>query len=1200
MDIRILGPLEVLEDGRALELGGTKQRAVLAMLALHANRVVSLDQLVAALWEDDPPDSARKALQVYVSQLRKVIGRERLQTRGGGYVLRAGPDELDLTRFERLRDSGEIDRALSLWRGTPLGDLVDHRFAQAESARLEELRLACLEQRVERDLADGRHAEVVGELEGLVHAYPHREHLHAELMLALYRSGRQAEALEAYQSARGALVSDLGLEPGRELRDLHQQILKQDPALDLPVRRRPAASEPEPPASAPTAPMRKTVTVMFCDLTDSTPMGERLDPEALRAVMTGWFEAMRAPIDRAGGTVEKFVGDAVMAVFGVPVVHEDDAFRAVQAAVEMQSAAADLDLEVRIGLNTGEVVTGDPTTTLVTGDAVNTAKRLEEAAAPGEILIGAATRRLVANATELEPAGEVTAKGKSEPVEAWRVRSTIQGASPFARRLDAPLVGRTSELAFLESELDKAVRENACRIVTIHGAAGIGKSRLVQELLAHSGSRVKALRTRCVPYGEGITFLPLRELLADAGGEQALAAGSREEIFLSVRRLFEGLARERPLLVCIDDVHWAQPTLLDLIEYVVGWSGDAPILLVCLARPELYDARPRWPGAAVALDALDESEAAELLEELASEWPITPEARAQISEVAEGNPLYLEQLVAMLAEQGAQPVMPPTIQALITARLDGLEPGEQAVLQRAAVAGRDFSRSAVADLSPAEERDDVGAALLSLVRKELVRPARSDDPDEDGFRFRHVLIRDAAYAEIPKRSRIELHERFASWLEQREATPALVGYHLEQAYRSGADIGVPDEGIAARAGEVLAAAGRRAYARDDVRAAVNLLQRAADLVHGDAEVLILLGSARMSSGDFDLGHTALLAAREAAAGDRRLEIRAAIELEFHAALTRAAPSAAEIVAVAEAALPVLEELGDDAGLSRAWRLISEANAIASRWEDRARALERALQYAQRAGDHRQQSSIVALLAQALHYGPTPVDAAIKRCDELLGAGDNDRALAAALMSTLGGLHAMRGEFDRARSLWSQSRALYDELGLQHRRAARSLIAANIELLAGDPVAAERELRLGYDTLAAMGETWVRATLAAYLAAVLAELGRDEDAIALTRESETNASADDVVTQVVWRGARARALAHAGGGADAAAFALDAVQRAAETDFLDLRAGAFLDLAAVLAATDPDGATDAAAEAAHEYERKGNVVGAERARSLVTV
>ncbi|HKT43832.1 MAG TPA: BTAD domain-containing putative transcriptional regulator [Gaiellaceae bacterium] len=1176
MDIRILGPLEVLDEGRALELGGAKQRAVLALLALNANRVVSVDRIAQALWDDNPPESARKAVQVYVSQLRKTLGRERVQTKGSGYLLRVEPDELDLARFQRLRDEGELDAALALWRG------------ESEVAWLEDLRLGCLEERIDRELAAGRHAEIVGELEALARAQSLRERVRAQLMLALYRSGRQADALEAYRVARDAFADELGIEPGRELRDLHQRILQQDPALDL-ARADPA---PPPPAqSASAAVMRKTVTVLFCDLADSTQLGERLDPEALRTVMSRWFEAMRAPIERSGGTVEKFVGDAVMAVFGIPAVHEDDAFRAVRAAVEMRDAAETLELQVRIGVNTGEVITGDGRTTLVTGDAVNTAKRLEEAAAPDEILIGGATHKLVAHAAETEPTAAVAAKGKSEPVEAWRVLGTIAGATPVARRLDARLVGRRDELAVLVDAFEAAASERSCRLVTVTGAAGIGKSRLAHELVERLAGRARVLSTRCLPYGDGVTLLPLRELIGD------IPDGTTDEVFAEVRRRLQAEAADRPLLVRIEDVHWAAPTFLDLVEYLAGWLRAAPVFIVCLARPELYDERPRWPGVAIALEALTDVETGEMLEELAAEWPVTPDERARIGEIAEGNPLFLEQLVAMVADAGTTP-MPPTIQALLTARLDRLAPFEQAVLQRGAVAGREFSLSAVADLTPNDERGDVAATLLALVRKEFIRPAPERFPSDDGFRFRHALIRDAAYAEIPKRTRAELHERFADWIAARGAANDLVGYHLEQAALCREEIGDPDRSLSARAGRLLAAAGSHAFSRDDVRAARNLLERAAQLLPDGparAEVLILLGSTYMNAGDFTNAKPVLAEAQAIARahGDRRLDVRAGIELAFQAVFTGDA-SSAEMTTVAEEAIPPLEALGDDFGLSRAWRLMSEPHIIACHWGDAASAMERSIDHARRAGDRRQESSLIGLLAQALLWGPTPVHEAIVRCERFLADAGEDNALAAALMSPLGALYAMRGEFERARLLWHESRDLYEKLGLRHRRATRSLIGGLIELLAGDAEAAEREVRLGYDTLSAMGETYVRATLGAYLAAILAELGRDAEAIELTRESEANAAADDISTEVVWLGARARALARGGDPDTAVQLARDAVRRAEATDFSDLRAGALLDLAAV------SGDADAAARAVEEYERKGNVVGAARARALVTV
>jgi len=534
----------------------------------------------------------------------------------------------------------------------------------------------------------------------------------------------------------------------------------------------------------------------------------------------------------------------------VPQVHEDDALRAVRAALEMQAAVERLNAElveasqpplrIRIGINSGEVVTGDGATALVTGDAVNTAKRLEEAAGAGDILIGEATRRLVENATELEPVAAVHAKGKRRPVESWRVRGAIEGAAPIARRLDAPLVGRRGELAFLRAELAAASRERSCRLVTVYGAAGIGKSRLAAELLAAARADCEVVTARCVPYGDGLTFLPVGDLVRSAGGEDAVvravaaepdgalvaerirgaiggddAATSTEETFWAIRRMLEALARERPLVACIEDVHWGEPTFLDLLEYVAGWSRDAPILLLCLARPDLLEARPRWGGAAVTLEPLTDAESDELLRSLSAEWPLPAEARPAIADAAEGNPLFVEQLVAMLAETGSTRV-PPTIQALLAARLDQLQPLERRLLARAAVAGREFARSAVAHLCPDDERPGIAATLLSLVRKELVRPAASTLPGDDGFGFRHALIRDAAYGTLPKEERAALHERYATWLEEHGQEGELVGYHLEQAHRCRRDLGRPDDALARRAGELLGDAGARALAREGV------------------------------------------------------------------------------------------------------------------------------------------------------------------------------------------------------------------------------------------------------------------------------------------------------------------------------------------------------------------------------------------------
>ncbi len=1230
MEFRVLGPLEVVEGGRAVDLGGAKQRALLALLAINANRVVSRDRLVEALWEGEPPETAGKALQVYVSQLRKQLGRERLETGPSGYLLRLAPDELDLARFQRLHESGRPDAALALWRGDPLADFAEQRFAHAEIARLQELRLSCIEQRVEHDLVEGRRGELVGELDALVREHPLREQLRAQLMLAFYRAGRQAEALETYQAARSALVDELGIEPGRPLRELHQQILRQDPALDLPtlehVERIAAPAEPshrQPPARP--GEVRKTVTVVFCDLADSTELGERLDPESLRALMARWYNAMRVPLEGHGGTVEKFIGDAVMAVFGVPQVHEDDALRAVLAAVEMHRALGALnaevgsDLRIRIGVNSGEVVAGEGSATLVTGDAVNTAKRLEEAAAPGEILISSVTRQLVQNATELEPAGEVLAKGKKEPVEAWRVLGTIPGAAPYARRLDARLVGRSHELAFLRDELAAVERARTCHLVTVYGTAGIGKSRLAAEFLAEARGRARVLTARCLPYGDGITFLPLAELVHSVGGERALGEAvaaepdgamiveriggalgssaqpsSSEETFWAVRRLLETLARERPLVVSVEDVHWAQPLFLDLLEYVAGWSRDAPIIVLCLARPELLDARPRWSGAALTLEPLTEVESEQLLDELAAEWPIDPETRVEIADRAEGNPLFLEQMIAMISGHEALPrEVPPTIQALLAARLDQLEPLERSVLERAALVGKEFWRGAVLELSPPAERADVSPALLSLVRKELVRPEQTPFVGDDGFRFRHALICDAAYSAMPKRTRGELHERFAAWLERHDGEDELVGYHLERAAQYRAALGAPDEVLSKHAATMLAAAGRRAFARDDSHAAANLFLRACELLgSGDAERLEPLRRASLAlwwSGNVEDArrlldeHIALAVTLGNAAEEwsGRLDLAASN-------LVTGIIDADELLEVAEEAIRVFDP-SDDASLARAWRRVAHAYMAKGRYADSGEAAERALAHARAGGERFEEARIVDLLCTSLLYGPAPADAAVLRCEGMLVEADGSQVLGANIAAALVGLLGMRGGFDAARDRARLAEQIYLELDLQLAFVGLTQVTGPMELLAGNPAAAERELQRGLDILQPHGSDGYQEAL---LAEALYQRGRLDDAALHAGMAEQLAAADNFQAQVTWRCVRAK-LEATESPERALALAGEAVSLAEVTDATNLIADALADLAVVLGAARDDTAAEVMRRALDLYEQKGNVAAAHR-------
>jgi class 3 adenylate cyclase/tetratricopeptide (TPR) repeat protein len=995
---------------------------------------------------------------------------------------------------------------------------------------------------------------------------------------------------------------------------------------------------------------RRTVTVLFADVADSTPLGERLDPESLRQVMSRWFARMSEVLVRHGGTVEKFIGDAVMAVFGIPELHEDDALRAVRAATELRVAMTTLNDEldelgvhigIRVGLNTGEVVAGDGTggQMLVTGDPVNVAKRLEEAARTGEILIGENTRRLVANAALLEPREELTVKGKSGPVVAWNVLGVIAGAPAYARRLDAPLVGREEELRRLREIFATVSAQRSCQLVTLVGPAGIGKSRLAAELSWALRGEARTVSGRCLPYGDGITFWPVVQIIGALGGEDgvseilasaedaeaveervlsvlgsgALAPGS--EMFWAVRRLFEEAARELPVMIVFEDIHWAAPTLLDLIEYLAGWTHDAPVLLLCLARPDLFEERQSWlsaPNATeVVLGPLTDAELEQLLDEIAQEWPLDAAARARIAEAAEGNPLYVEQMAAMLAEGGSVGAIPPTIHALLAARLDRLPPDERAVLERASVAGKDFVRSAVLQLFDEDERTGVDARLLNLTRKDLLtpRPGR-----EDAYRFRHALIRDAAYAGIPKERRAQLHERFAEWAARTNAGRAgdldeIVGYHYEQAVRYRQELAALDEDVRAladRAGILLARAGERSFARHDMPAAVNLLARATTLLSEEhairLQALPQLGSALMKTGDFSRADGVLgeALAGAAAAGDKKLELRTLIEREFFRTFTNPESSTEEIIRVAETTIPLLEELHDELGLAKAWWLRSEADAIAGRWAARTEALERALVHAKRASDPREISTIIGLLARALAYGPTPVPEAIRRCEELSESVGGDVEVRAGIASTLAGLHAMQGQFDEARTLAEEGRAIYEELGLRYMLAGEhSFASGSIELLAGDPAAAVRELRWGYNALEQMGERGTRSTLSAFLAQALVEQGEYLEAIEFSKISEETGAAADVVTQAVWRAARAGALVQMGDVSNAELLAEEAVSLATGTDFLDLHGTTLLVLAGVLRAAGDSGAAPLLVERARQaFERKGNLVSEARAAALL--
>jgi class 3 adenylate cyclase/tetratricopeptide (TPR) repeat protein len=978
--------------------------------------------------------------------------------------------------------------------------------------------------------------------------------------------------------------------------------------------------------SAPAREQRKVVTVLFCDVTGSTELGEQLDPETLRALLARYFERMKAIVERHGGSVEKFIGDAVMAVFGVPVVHEDDAFRAVRAALEMRDAFPALGCQGRIGVTTGEVVTGT-TERLATGDAVNVAARLEQAASPGEILIGQATLRLTRDAVEVEKMAPLSLKGKAEPVAAYRLIS-VRGDQPITRQFDRPMVGRETELDRLRAAFDQAVRDRSCQLFTVLGPAGVGKSRLALEFLAGRADAL-VVRGRCLPYGDGITYWPVVEVvkqlpsaaLEGAGAatvvpllRDELVATSREDIAWAFRKLLERVAAERPLVCVFDDIQWGEETFLDLVEHIADLSRDAPILLLCMARPELLDRRPGWAGGkvnatTVLLEALGPLETDVMIESLGH---FDEALAARVRDAAEGNPLFIEQMVALVQESGNGDVtVPPTIQALLAARLDQLEPSERAVLERGSVEGRIFHRRAVEALAP----DDgaVAMRLTSLVRKELVRPDKPVFSGDDAFRFRHLLIRDAAYDALPKATRAELHERFADWLEAHGQDlvelDEILGYHLEQAYSYRRQLGLTDEGQATlgdRAARYLANSGRRAAVRGDAPAAARLLGRAAALLPEESpqrlKLLPSLGTALLEVGSWDGARDVLSQAATSAqrVGDSGTAARATVGLVYIEMHTDADASHAKARAELESAIRVFQELDDKSGLARALDIAAMLRFWSGKNAAAIEEMELAARHAREAGDRSQEIEALAGIVMALVYGPEPVATALLRIEEIERQSDGAGRLQASALRGQAGLHAMSGNLDQARELITTADKMAEELGLENLRAAGILrMAGEIELLAGDVLAAERFLRQAYEMLERSKDWGHLASNAPLLAEALLAQGRADEAEPLLELASRWTIEDDTDAQILLHRARSKLAGLKGDWAGAEALARRAVERAERSDELNARASALVRLAEALELCGRDDEASAALrDALLLYERKGNVVQAERVRQRI--
>jgi class 3 adenylate cyclase/tetratricopeptide (TPR) repeat protein len=943
---------------------------------------------------------------------------------------------------------------------------------------------------------------------------------------------------------------------------------------------------------------RKTVTVLFCDITGSTELGESVDPEALRALLARYFERMKAIVELHDGTVEKFIGDAVMAVFGVPTVHEDDALRAVRAAAEMRDALPELGVHARIGLNTGIVVTGTEER-LATGDAVNVAARLEQAAEPGEVLLGEPTLALIREAVEVEPVAPFALKGKAEVVPAHRLVRVREAPD---RRHEAPFVGRERELALVRAAWARAKEEQRCELVTVLSDAGVGKSRLAGEALGRLEAAV--VRGRCLAYGEGITYWPVVEVLKqlDAVPPNEAAATaiasllgesdtptSAEEIAWAFRKTLEHAASERPLAVLFDDVHSGEETFLDLVEHVALLSSGSPILLVCLARPELIERRPAWP-VTLRLEPLPSDDVERLIRDRV-EAPL----RERIARAAGGNPLFIEEMLAMAGEGDV--VVPPTLQALLAARLDRLEAATRTVLQSGAVEGELFHRGAVQALVPEEPK--VTPRLAALVRNGLIAADKARIAGEDGFRFRHLLIRDAAYEALPKTARADLHERFARWLEEHgEALlelDELLGYHLEQAVRYQTELGQPADGALAEAArDRLTTAGRRALRRLDFGTAAGLLERAAALVPSDTldlglETDLIDALAWDRKGQEALARARSIVSRAAAAQDRLGELCGKIHELDQRLQVEPTEASDELETLVEEALPVFEAAGAELAMCVAYRALGAAANMRAQMDRMAAAYEQAAAHAGPAG----LTALVGYQSHARFHGSTPLTELLAWQDEQ----DPRERRSYFLRTHRAAALAMLGLIDEARALLAKVQAeLAERGGASVVVAALLAYGLVIELVAGDAAAAAAAGEESCRLRAELGRWSEFSTVAAALAGAYCELGRlDEAEHWAARGAETGAP-DDAITPMLWRQSRARVLARRGEHYEAVRLAREAVGIGDTTEDLGSKAETRADLGEVLIlAGRAQEAAEALEQALVRFEAKENLVMAGRVR-----
>jgi len=997
---------------------------------------------------------------------------------------------------------------------------------------------------------------------------------------------------------------------------------------------------------------RKRVSVLFLDIVGSTALAEQLDPEPLRLIMDRYFAACAAAIGDHGGAVEKFIGDAVLAVFGAAATHEDDAARATRAAVSalrrLRELSAEFDakygvnLEARCGICTGDVIVIMPPggDFRVVGDAVNTASRLQTAAGPGEILVNEDTAVMIRRAIGIEPIAPLTLKGKARPVPAWRVTDTATAAGnghPPAH----PFIGRADELEELAHTFRRARRLRQACLVTVIGPPGIGKSRLAREFIdSLPTDEVTVLSGSCSAYGKGITYQPLAEMLRSypggwaalsellGDGSSSASAAARalstivgeegaepvsiagvEDISWATSHLLEVLGRVRPVIMIWENLHWSEETLLNLIDHVATWLADVPVLLVCLARNELLESRPSWGGGkacamTLELGPLTFEQSAALVSELAMPGEVypqeSPDMYLRVAERCDGNPLFAELILDVFAETSVTAPIPPTIAALLGARLDQIPGQERRLLELAGVIGREFTPAVLAEMAAA---DGIGAAEAETLTARLIQRRILRRSAAGALAFAQSLLHEITNDFTPKRRRQQWHDFLARWLASHERDPMEVAYHVEASLTLRKQLWPGDPGLpelASTAAGTLIAEGMNALERHDFPAAVALLDRGRALVPpGDPRhtgLALHISDSGLALWDAELPLAALTVAETALPLDRRNTATCAIQRRIVALRLGLSPPAQ----VAADARMIEASLESDQEDNLSWCRLHQLQAYLHLVSERAAAADASLRLglarARAMGDGYEEERLLCASCELARWAPRPVAAGLELCAALDRRFANNRALLVPVLLTRSHLTAIAGDLDGARRILATARDYVGDLHLDLAHAAVMELSGLLESLSGAHDKAERHLRQSLNVLRSARSapdtqnTEVAIARELFEQGQVAAAGRALDEIALGDEAVS------LRARIAAGALHARIASARGRHGEAVAAARRAQALSADIDDLCLTGDTLFDLAVVLSSAGM--AAEAATEsgqALRKFDAKGATLLAGRVR-----